>query len=120
MRNSERTILSVAVAKFNVLLRWGHILVMATLAHVVSAKAEVNCNIAAKDALPVNVLGSMLFAHGLASSILLQLAVFAHEVFLLRLRFFDAKLCLTVLHTSEVWLFALGTLVECALIHRLR
>lgn len=71
VRDAQRTVLSTAVSQLNLFLWRGHILVMASLAHVVSSVAEVDGYTAAEEALPVNVLGAMLFADGLSSAVFL-------------------------------------------------
>ena len=55
---------------------------MATLAHVMSTVTEVDSDRAAENALPIDVLRTMFFTDSLASTILLQLAFLAQEVFL--------------------------------------
>lgn len=89
---------------------------MAPLAKIVSAVAEVDCNVAAEHAFPVYVFGAMLFTGFLTCSESLQLAVFAQQVFF-RGRLLDILLYLAIDHTSEVWLGAFITLVEGAGMH---
>jgi len=55
---------------------------MATLAHVMGTVTEVDSDRAAENALPIDVLRTMFFTDSLASTILLQLAFLAQEVFL--------------------------------------
>ena len=66
------------------LLFWLHlILIVASFAHVVCAEAEVDSDIAAVDALPVDMLSTMLLTDSLPSAVGLNLALFAQQVFFL-------------------------------------
>ena len=89
---------------------------MAALAHIVRAEAEVDSDVAAVDALPIDVLSSMFFTDSLSSSIGLHLALFAQQVFFLG-RVLHLQLSLAVLKTTKVRLLAASALVESALLH---
>ena len=117
MRHSKGTVQAVAVAESHLILRRRDILVVASLAEIVSSIAEVNRNTAAEHALPIDMLGAMFFASLLARSQSLQLAIFAQQIFL-RCRLLYALLYLAIDHASEVGFGTIVALVERAGMHR--
>ena len=76
--------MALAVAN-RYLLFWLHLIfIVASFAHVVRAKAEVDSDVAAIDALPVDMLSTMLLTDSLPGAVGLNLALFAEQVFFLR------------------------------------
>ena len=102
----------VAISQLNLtLVRFTDELIMASLAEIMCSVAKVYCLAAAEQALPINMLRTVLFTHGVAGAMSLQLTRPADEVFLSSL-FFNTHVCCAVDHTSKVRLLALVTLIE--------
>ena len=116
MRNFKWAIGLTAVPQLDFVFRFGHILIVAPVTEIVRPIAEVDCYTATEKALPLDMLGAVLVAHGVADAVSFHLAVFAKEV-VTCCRFFKPEIGCTVNHTSEVGLGASFTLVEAACVH---
>ena len=89
---------------------------MASFAEVSSSKAVVQSYRAAIIAFTIYVRFSVLFAIQLSSSIQLELAIFAAQIFFLRALLL-IKLLFAVNHASKVRLLAVKAFVESAGVH---
>ena len=123
MRNAQRTFLGGASAD---VLKGGSAhpghgtdssvpVIVARLAEIVRAEAEVASLAAAEHALPDDVLGAVLPAGGLPRTHLFQNTVLAEKT--LSLNILVVQVLLTVDKAPEVRLFALMALIKRALMH---
>lgn len=116
MGYAKWTVLAVAVTQSHLILRRCHVLVVASLTEIMSSVAEVDCNTAAEQALPVDMFCTVYLASLLARSQSLQLTVFAKQV-LFGCRVLDTLLNLAIDHATKVRLGTLVALVERASMH---
>ena len=116
MRYSKWAVHSVTVTKFDLIVRRLAILIVATVAEVMCAKAMPQGNRAAVHALPVDLLFAMLFAVLLTGTVSFHLAGFAAQILFFCV-FFDAKLQLAVDHATEVRFLTVIALVKSASMH---
>ena len=84
---------------------------------ILTSTAKENCHVAAPHALPVNKFVSMLLAVTFAVVKLSHSTILAQEAFwVIIIRILRFECLSTILHAAKVRLFALETLVECALV----
>ena len=84
---------------------------------IVTSAAKEHCHIAAPHALPVNEFVSVLLAECFAVTKLFHCTLLAQKALWVEIiRIFLFQRFGTVLHATEVRLFALEALVECALV----
>ena len=116
MGNAQRTIDTMTVLDGRVtVVVFAHVVLVALIAHEVSAKAVVNCNAAAVHALPIDLSFAVLITNCLTDADFFQNTVLAEKILGLRLvPLRIVHLLLTVDETAEVRLLAVVALVEGA------
>ena len=116
VRHTERAVDSLAVTQLHLVVRRPAVLIVASFAEVVRAKAVEQGDGAAIHALPVDLLRAMLVTALHSGSVCFHLAVTASQVFLFRL-LFHIELPLTVDHAAKVRLLTIGALIKGTLVH---
>ena len=116
MGNAQRAIDTVSVLDRRVtVIVFAHVVLVALIAHEVSAKAVVNCNATAVHALPIDLSFAVLITNCFTDTDFFQNTVLAEKILGLRLVPLSiVHLLLTVDETAEVRLLAVVALVDGA------
>lgn len=113
----KRAVDLAAVTELDFVFGLGHVLVVAALTEIMRPVAEVDSHAAAEQALPLDMLCSVLVAHGVTDTIGFELAVLAHEV-ISRGLLLDVHVSSAINHPSEVGLRTRLTLIKAARVDR--
>ena len=113
----KRAVDLAAVTELDFVFGLGHVLVVAALTEIMRPVAEVDSHAAAEQALPLDMLRSVLVAHGVTDTIGFELAVLAHEV-ISRGLLLDVHVSSAINHPSEVGLRTRLTLIKAARVDR--